>query len=184
MINIPDKYREEFDRSADFAVNSGKFTVKELAEHLGVGELVASIMVGYMEKTELVTKGKLGEVRRARIGVDEWKRIGKKIENYIPVPEEIEEEKPLPEIERQKFGNKEIYVTESGVVLFEEEEVLVKYEDITEISVIRPKFLKKGAIIFSPEKEVKLHFKKKEKERAEKIAEILGNYLGVETTFS
>lgn len=181
MINIPDKYRNEFDRSADFAINSGKFTVKELAEYLEVSELVASIMIGYMEKTELVTKGKLGEVRRARIGVDEWERIGKKIENYTPVPEE----KPLPEIERQLFIKKEIYVTESALVLGENE---IKYEDIREIFVFKPTLFKKGAAVFSCDnvtpKDLKkrkdiFFFKKKEEQRALKLCEQLASWLGI-----
>lgn len=202
MINIPDKYREEFDRSADFAVNTGKFTVKELAEHLGVGELVASIMVGYMEKTGLVTKGKAEDVRRARIDCEGWERIGKKIENYIPLPEEEPkaqpeeqaEERALPEVERQSFCKKEIYVTDEGIVLVEKEETKIKYEDIAQVFVIKPAFLKKGAVVFSCDKEVpqkkglkersdSFVFSKGDYERAEKTAQIIANWLGVKVTF-
>ena len=78
-INIHEKHREEFDKAADFAVSAEKFTVKELAEALEISELGAAIMVGYMEKTGLVTKGKSGDVRRARIDRTEWERLEKKI---------------------------------------------------------------------------------------------------------
>ena len=199
MINIPDKYREEFDRSADFAVASEKFTVKELAQHLGVGELVASIMIGYMEKTGLVTKGRFDEVRRARIDMAEWERIEKKIENYIPLPEveevkEIKDEQvTLPEIERQSFIKKEIYVTDSALMLSDKEETAINYEDIREIFVFEPTLFKKGAIVFSCDniapryKDLKskrglFFFKKKEKERALKLAEELASWLGVKIT--
>ena len=106
-INIPEKMREDFDRSADFAIEKGEFTPGELALHLGTSTLVSSIMVGYMEKASLVTKGKNDEPRRARITREEWDAIGRRIENYIPapevLPEEVEEEEEIPPIAKEEL---------------------------------------------------------------------------------
>ncbi len=196
-INIPEKYREEFDRSADFAVASGKFTPKELAEYLGVGELVASIMIGYMEKTELVTKGKNDEVRRARISTKEWERIEKKIENYIPVPEKevvetlpIATENELPLIENESFFEKSVTLTPDSLVLEGRERVEIALRDVAKIFILKPRFLKKGVAVFSASAELDgvrqagradaVTFKKKDTERMESLAERLSEYLGIQ----
>lgn len=195
-INIPEKYREEFDRSADFAVNSGRFTTKELAEHLGVGELVASIMIGYMEKTELVTKGKSDEVRRARINAEEWERIGKKIENYIPLPEEERvEELPLPSVvelpavKNELFFKKSVTLTPDALVIEGEERVEIALRDVAKIFVIKPRVFKKGTVVFSADAELvgknkrdradAVAFKKKDAERMQGIIEKISEYVGV-----
>ncbi len=196
-INIPEKYREEFDRSADFAVASGKFTPKELAEHLGVGELVASIMIGYMEKTGLVTKGKNDEVRRARISAEEWEKIEKKIENYIPVPEKeavealpLASENELPIIENESFFEKRVTLTRDTLLLEGLDRVEIALRDIAKIFILKPRFLKKGVAVFSASVELDggrhagradaVTFKKKDFERMEALAERLSEYLGIQ----
>ena len=87
-INIPENYREEFDRAVDFALDKEYFTPKELAEYLEKSVLVASIMIGYMEKAGLITEGKNDEVRHTLITKGNWQSIGGKIENFTPPPKE------------------------------------------------------------------------------------------------
>ncbi|MBQ7897145.1 MAG: hypothetical protein IJ323_01845 [Clostridia bacterium] len=199
-IKIPDKYREEFDRSADFAVRTGKFTVKELASELEMGELAASIMVGYMEKTGLVTKGKLDDVRRAKISLEEWERLERKIENYEPLPDPEPEkfhteakeisltlEDVIPE--GLAFYKKEISAKESFIILKGQEEVRINVDDISAVFLIKPRLFKKGALVFSAEKELggeKLSrradtvlFGGKDFEKAEKLALAITERLGI-----
>lgn len=199
-IRIPDKYREEFDRSADFAVRAEKFTIKELAEALEMGELAASIMVGYMEKTGLVTKGKLDDVRRARITAEEWERLDKKIENYEPLPEpepekfhtEVKEVRvTLEDIipEKLPFYKKTLEAKDSYVILSGEEEVRISLDDISAFFLVKPRLFRKGALVFSSEKELSrgklsmradtLLFVKKDYEKAKKLAEALAQRLGI-----
>lgn len=199
-VNIPEKYREEFDRSADFAVEKEKFTPSELAEHLGKGVLVASIMVGYMEKAGLVTKGKSDDVRRARITLEEWESIGRNIERYEPVPE------PEPEVfvaetvdsteltvsdiipEEMTFIKKTLSAEDGFIVLCDREsKIAISLEDISVIFLRKGSLFKKGYISFSANGEKPtdpklsadtLLFKKKDydsvKELAERVAERLG----------
>lgn len=176
-INIPEKHREEFDRAADFAVIAEKFTVKELAEALEISELAAAIMVGYMEKTGLVTKGKSDDVRRAKLNASEWEAIGKKIENYEPKPDPVPEIF-VPDVKEEKlflsdilpepltFYKKRILAEDEFLVLEGEETVRISADDISAIFLVKPKLFKKGALIFSPEKELS---KKKPKERADTL---------------
>ena len=200
-INIPEKYREEFDRSADFAVKTGKFTVKELSAELNVGELVASIMIGYMEKTGHVTKGKSDDVRRAKISEEEREKMGRKKENYTPIPDP-EPEKFVPEVEEKEltvtdiipekltFFKKSLSAGEGFVIISDTEDVAISLDDISKIFVRRPSLLKKGALIFSTESELSSQkpeeradavlFEKKDLEEALSLAERLSERLGVE----
>ncbi len=176
-INIPENHREEFDRAADFAVSAERFTVKELSEALEISELGAAIMVGYMEKTGLVTEGKSGDVRRAKIDAAEWERLEKKIENYEPAPEPVPEVF-LPEVKEEVlilsdilpepvgFYKKRLWAEDSFLVLEGEDTVRISAHDISALFLIKPKLFKKGALIFSFEKELT---KKKVKERADAI---------------
>ena len=199
-IKIPEKHREEFDRSADFAVKAQKFTVKELAEALEMGELGASIMVGYMEKTGLVTKGKLDDVRRAKITEEEWERLDKKIENYEPLPDP-EPEKfhaeaketviTLSDIipERLKFYKKELFAEDSFVVLKGDTEIRINIDDISALFLIRPRLFRKGALVFSAENELSsaksslradtVLFKKKDLKWVKTLASALSERLGI-----
>lgn len=200
MIKIPEKHREEFDRCAEFAIKTEKFTVKELAQELEIGELVASIMVGYMEKTGLVTKGKLDDVRKARITLEEWDSIGRKIENYEPLPE-IEEEKfhaeikeiplTLEDIIPQKavFYKTEISAKDSFITLKSKEEITLSVDDIRALFLTKPGFFKKGALVFSTEEELSskklslradtLIFKSKDYEAVKGLALAISERLGI-----
>lgn len=108
-INIPENHRENFDRSASFAIEMGEVTPSSLAEHLGTSTLVSSIMIGYMEKAGLVTKGKNDEPRHARITPAEWEAIGRSIENYTPAPEDVAEEEEKEETTPEEIVKEELY---------------------------------------------------------------------------
>lgn len=176
-INIPEKHREEFDRAADFAINAEKFTVKELAKALSISELAAAIMVGYMEKTGLVTKGKSDDVRRAKIDFSEWERLGKKIENYEPKPEPVPEVF-LPDVKEEKlflsdilpeplnFYKKRLFAEDAFLIFEGEESFRISADDISAVFLVKPRLFRRGALIFSAEKELS---KKKPRERADAL---------------
>lgn len=176
-IKIPEKHREEFDRAADVAIALEKFTPKDLSEALGISELAAAIMVGYMEKAKLVTEGKSGDVRRAKIDMAEWERLGKKIENYTPLPE------PEPEIFRTEakdvsfdltdiipqsisFYKKKLWAEENAFVLEGEDLIRIPADGLSTLFFIKPRLFKKGAVVFSSEKELS---KKKLSTRADTV---------------
>lgn len=199
-IKIPEKQRAEFDRAALLAIEKVTFTPSELAEELGMGVFVASIMVGYMEKSGLATKGKGDDVRRAKITLEEWDAIGRKIENYQPAPEP-EPEIFVPEAEDDTtvdlsdiiteelfFIKKKLGASEGFITLSEGEvDTQIAFDDISVIFLHRGRFFSKSTMTFSSESEkpVKVKqradtvlFKNREytqiKELAEKIAQRLG----------
>ncbi len=200
-VKIPENHRAEFDRAADLAIAIEKFTPSELAEALGAGVFSTSVMVGYMEKAELVTKGKGDDVRRARITLDEWEAIGKKIENYIPVPEK-EEEIFVPETEDKtvvsvldivpepiEFINKKLYVAEENIAIDDGSDITIIFlEDISAIYIYKGGFFKRGFMTFSPDTETPTYakgradtvrFKRKRYAEVRALAEKLADRLGV-----
>lgn len=177
-INIPENHRENFDRSASFAIEMGEVTPSSLAERLGTSTLVSSIMIGYMEKAGLVTKGKNDEPRRARITPDEWEALGRSIENYVPLPEEVAEEKEeaTPEetvTEELCFLGKARFTFIGEVAGFfnNGEKGNFNLSELESIRLKKPCLFFKGALIltFKDGKAEKVRFKRKERETAEKI---------------
>lgn len=158
-VKIPEKYRKEFDISADFAVEKQSFKPSELAEHLGTGVLVASIMVGYMEKAEFVSKGKNDDVRRAAISADEWEAIGRNIDMYEPKVKLILDDiitKPL------QFTNKLLFVKEDKIIISKgEEEISFLAENVKTIFIKKGFWLFKGCITFSQDTEMPVKAKKR-----------------------
>ena len=200
MIKIPEKHRGEFDRCAEFAVKAGRFTVKELAEELEIGELVASIMVGYMEKTGLITKGRLDDVRKARITSEQWEAMDKRIENYEPLPEIVEEKfhAEIKEIaltlediipEKALFYKSEISAQDSFITIKGKEELTLPLDDIRTLFFIEPRLFRKGAVVFSTEESLSskkltlradaVIFKKKDSEKVKKLASAISERLGI-----
>ncbi len=199
-INIPEKQRQEFDRAANYAVEHQTFTPSELAVHLNTGVFVASIMVGYMEKASLVTKGKGDDVRRAKITPEEWDAIDRKIENYVPVPEpepetfvaqpEDNTEIDITDIIPQKISFfKKTLLAEEGFITIEEKDIstAIATEDISTVFLHKGGFFRKGTLTLSSDSQIPVKaklradtvcFKKKDystvKELAEKLSERLG----------
>ncbi len=204
MINVPEKYREEFDKSADFAIIKGKFTPGELAEFLETSELVASIMIGYMEKAGLITKGKNDDVRSARITLEEWEQLGKRIENYQPLPEpepeafeQATEQEPEITLDdliddglvfiKKKLGTGEGYitVTEADCV------TAIAFEDIATVFLHKGGLFTKSAITFSSDSMIPqspklradtLLFANKDYKKIKNIAEAIASRLGISLT--
>lgn len=200
-LNIPPQFRQEFDRSADFAIEKESFTPSELAAYLDRGVLVASIMVGYMEKAELVTRGKGEDVRHARITLAEWEAIDKKIENYEPVPEPEPEPEPIPIPEPEltvadiithklNFIGK-VLTAESSLVVLEDGEgrTDIKLDSISTLYLHRGKWFGRNTLTFSSDGEVPhrtkqrrdtVAFKKRDWEKVRGLAEAIAERLEIE----
>ena len=171
-INIPEKYRQEFDKAVLFAVERGAFTPKELASHLGASELTASIMIGYMEKALLVTGGKLNDERRALITLTEWVSIDGKIENYVPKEPEEKEQIPQqvlvdePTLEPLFVKGACVSVSE-GSFVFEKgaDNKKIPVASLAGITVAKPRLFRRGRVVFSFEDGAQtevIYFRKKE----------------------
>lgn len=153
---IPEKYRKEFDISADFAVEKQSFRPSELADHLGTGVLVASILVGYMEKAELVTKGKNDAVRTAMITMSEWDAIGRNIDLYEPKPKiSLEDVIPMP----ITVGNRSISAKADRVFI---DEKSITAEELKAIYLHKGFWFFKSYITFSKDAEPPVKPKKRD----------------------
>ena len=181
-VKIPESYREEFDKAMDFAVEKETFTPTQLAEYLEKSVMVASIMIGYMDKAGIITHGKNDDVRRVKVTPDEWMALDKNVENFVPPVE------PVPEVfvpetvdltltdlsdilpEREKFFGGEIYF-ENGELFVAGDSVASS--ELSSVTLIPPRFLKKGVLVFLSDtgKEIVLPFKKKELDRAKALAD-------------
>lgn len=200
-LNIPSQFRQEFDRSVDFAVEKEDFTPSELAEYLGRGRLPAEMMIRYMEKAELVTKGKGDDLRHARITPEEWDAIGRRLENYVPVPEPVKasepEEVPEPPLtvadiiaETLEFNGRTLFA-EEGLIVIEDGEGRseLPLESISAIFMHRGRWLGKSTLTFStdgatPEKAKgrrdTVTFKKRDWDRVKELADSLAERLETE----
>lgn len=171
-IIIPQKHRQEFDKSADFVIEKGSTTPEELAEYLGTGVFVASIMIGYLEKTELITKGKGNEERKARITPEAWDFIDKNIEKYEPAPQPIAEESHEIDIsgilpEKLQFIKKTLFVEEGFITIeSKKEKTAIAPEDITVIFLHKGNLFSKSTMTFSTDGDVP----KKAKQRADTVS--------------
>ena len=190
-INIPENYREEFDRAVDFALDKEYFTPKELAEYLEKSVLVASIMIGYMEKAGLITEGKNDEVRHTLITKGNWQSIGGKIENFTPPPKE--EKKTFTPVILDKtavdlsdifeeafiFGKIEVSYLNPNL-FFSGEEVCP--DEIQSVLVEKGGLFKKGQLIFTLlcGDEKKIPLKKKEFDKALRLKGLLDEKLGLQ----
>lgn len=208
-INIPGQFRTEFDSSANFAVEKGAFTPTELAEHIGRGVFVASIMVGYMEKAGLVTKGKGEDVRYARITLEEWDAIGRSIENYVPAPETevfsrseaVFESVPEPVhnpiitvtdiiTDKMEFIGKTIWA-EEGIIAVDDGNIRtdIFLDSISALYIHKGKWLGKNTLTFSSDAVVPVKaklradtvaFKKRDWLRVKELADNLAQRLEIE----
>ena len=159
-INIPEKHRQEFDKSADFVIEKGSVTPDELAKHLNTGVFVASIMIGYLEKACLVTKGRGNEERHAKITPEQWDFIDKQIERYDPAPEPViaEEikETDISDIipKKLKFLKKTLYA-EEGFITIEcgKEKTAILPDDVTVIFLHKGGLFSKSTMTFSTDGE-------------------------------
>lgn len=178
-INIPENHRENFDRSASFAVEMGEVTPSSLAEHLGTSTLVSSIMIGYMEKAGLVTKGKNDEPRHARITPDEWEAIGRSIENYTPAPEAVAEEEEAEVSPEEEVKEELCFLGKARFTFLGEvagffnngEKGNFNLSELDSIRLKKPFLFFKGTLklTFKDGKVEKVRFKRKESELAEQI---------------
>ncbi|MBR6633772.1 MAG: hypothetical protein IKL05_05670 [Clostridia bacterium] len=203
-VNIPEKYRTEFDKATDFAVEKQVFAPSELAEHLGTGVLVASIMVGYMEKAGFVTKGKSDDVRRVKISLEEWDAIDRDIERFVP-PYEPEPQVFTADTEdnteidftdilsaETALFNKKLG-TENGLITITDKEgkIAIAPEDIATLFLHRGGLFAKGTLTLSPDRETPvkaklradtLAFKKRDYNQVKALAQGIAEKLGVEIT--
>lgn len=196
-LNIPSQFRQEFDRSADFAVEKEAFTPSELAEYLGRGRLSAEMMIRYMEKAELISKGKGEEVRRSRITAEEWDKIGRNVDNYLPAPEPEIIPEPEPQLtvidiitEKLDFIGRALWAEESLIVLEDGNgRTDIALDSISALYIHKGKWFGKSTLTFSAEDEVPVRarlradtvtFKKRDWDRIKALADALAERLEIE----
>ena len=115
---VPEKYRADFERALNTAVELGTFTDKTLAEKIGVSRLNAAIFIGFMDKYGFIFPSLKNEVKTVRITLEEWDKIGRNIDAYTPPPqEEILPEFKLTPFEKLEAGNRAVEKTEEGIVI-------------------------------------------------------------------
>ena len=196
-ITIPEKHREQFDLAANFAIEKETFTPDELAAHMNTSVLVASIMVGYMEKAGLITKGKGNDVRRAKITLDEWQAIDCSIDLFEPAPEPIQSvfvanAEAVKTIDiaslipsERLFIKKTLSAEGESIIIDDGVPFAIPIDEITEIYLRRGGLFSKGYITFTADgsKISTLTFKnryyKKIKAFAEAFAEAIGSKITV-----
>ncbi len=84
-FNLPEKYREDFKRALNKAVELGTFSDTILAKELNISRLNSAILIGFMDKYEFLFPSAKNEVKTVRLSVEEWDAIGRDIERYVPI---------------------------------------------------------------------------------------------------
>lgn len=118
-FNVPEKYREDFQKALDKAVELGSFSDATLAQELNISRLNAAILIGFMEKYEFLYPSAKNEVKSVRLASDEWEKIDRDIERYVPASLEEKEPEflltPTPTI--TALYKKTIEVSEEGIMI-------------------------------------------------------------------
>ena len=205
ILKIPEQFRAEFNKSADFAVERGEFTPSQLAEYLGRGLVAASMMVRYMENAELVTKGKGDDMRHARITLEEWDAIERSIENYQPtplpepevIPEAVEEVAVVPAVtvddiipHRLEFIGKTLWAEQGTVTISDgSQQTVITLEEIRTVYIHKGWLFGKSSMTFSRDGELPVKaklredtvmFKRRDFDRFKQLADSVATRLEIE----
>ena len=152
-IKVPEKYREDFKRALDKAVELGSFSDTTLAEELKISRLNAAIFIGFMDKYEFLFPSAKNEVKAVRITPEEWEAIGRDIERYEPVPIEKEQIFRLTPVEViTALYKKSIEVAPDGIMIKDlETSMFIPAEETTLPHFRKAGFFKRGFIYFGEE---------------------------------
>lgn len=152
-IKVPEKYREDFKRALDKAVELGSFSDATLAEELNISRLNASILIGFMDKYEFLFPSAKNEVKAVRITPDEWSAIDGDIERYVPEPLEKERIFRLtPVATITALYKKSIEVASDGIMIKDSKtSMFIPAEETTLPHFRKAGLLKNGFIYFGEE---------------------------------
>jgi hypothetical protein len=156
---VPEKYRELFSLALDSAVKLGSFSDATLAEALNISKLNAAILIGFMEKCEFIYPASKNEVKSARLSEEEWEKIGRNIDNYVPSP--IEEKTPvfvLTPFKRLCFlAKKQLEVFDEGIEISTPREThIIPADEVCVPHFKKATFWKKGYIFFGADPDANL----------------------------
>lgn len=150
-ITVPEKYRNDFQRALDKAVELGSFSDSTLAKELDISKLNAAILIGFMDKYGFLFPSAKNEVKAVRISQEEWDNIDRDIRRYSPEPvEEKEPEFTLSPIEPVKaLYSKTVEVTSGGVMISDKSAtVFIPADGVLVPHFKKAGFLSKGFIYF------------------------------------
>ena len=148
-FTVPKKYKDDFKRSLDCAVELGSFSDKTLADELGVSKLNAAIFIGFMVKYEFLFPSSKNEVKTVRLTPDEWEALGRDIDAYVPEP--IKEESVFSLTPREKIviGKNSVEILADGAMIVSgKNSMFIPAEELTLPHLKKAGFLKKGFIFF------------------------------------
>ncbi len=149
-FTVPEKYRKEFERALDVAVELGSFTDKSLAEKMNVSPLNAAIFIGFMDKCGFIFPSLKNEVKTVRITPLEWDALGRNIDAYTPPPEETAlPEFKLTPFERLEGINRVIEKSEEGVIITAKNDThFIPADEVTLPHLKKAKLFSRGFIYF------------------------------------
>ena len=152
-VKIPEKYREDFKRALDKAVELGSFSDTALAEELGISRLNAAIFIGFMDKYEFLFPSAKNEVKAVRLTPDEWEAIGRDIERYVPAPIEKEQVFRLTPVETiTSLYKKSIEIASDGIMIRDDKtSMFIPAEEATLPHFRKAGIFKRGFIYFGEE---------------------------------
>ena len=148
-INLPEKYREDFKRALDKAVELGTFSDTTLAKELNISRLNAAILIGYMDKYEFLFPSAKNEVKTVRLSLEEWDAIGRDIECYVPVDDKEPEFQLTPVTAIIGKYNKCIEIAPDGIMIKDNEtSMFIPAEEATLPHMKKAGFFRRGFIYF------------------------------------
>lgn len=149
-IKVPEKYREDFKRALDKAVELGSFSDMTLAEELNISRINAAIFIGFMDKYEFLFPSAKNEVKAVRLTPDEWEAIGRDIERYIPAPiEKVHIFRLTPVETITALYKKSIEIAHDGIMIRDDKtSMFIPAEEATLPHFRKAGALKRGFIYF------------------------------------
>ena len=152
-VKIPEKYRDDFNKSLNAAVKLGSFSDTTLAEELGISRLNAAILIGFMDKYEFLYPSSKNEVKAVRLTEEEWEEIGCDIDRYVPTPIEEKAVFRLTPLELIKGCDKKtVEIKADGVMITSRTtSMFIPAEEVTLPHYRQAKFLSRGFIYFGEE---------------------------------
>ena len=148
-FNLPEKYREDFKRALDKAVELGTFSDTTLAKELNISRLNSAILIGFMDKYEFLFPSAKNEVKTVRVSLEEWEALGRDIERYVPVDDK--ETEFLLTVVAPIVGkyNKSIEVAPDGIMIKDNEtSMFIPAEEATLPHIKKAGLFRSGFIFF------------------------------------
>ena len=150
-FNLPEKYREDFKKALDKAVELGTFSDTTLAKELNISRLNSAILIGFMDKYEFLFPSAKNEVKTVRVTPEEWEALGRDIERYVPVEvaDSVQEFLLTPVDAICGLYKKSIEIAHDGIMIKDDKtSMFIPAEEATLPHMRRAGFLRRGFIYF------------------------------------